>query len=82
MTVEIPEKDLGPISLKPQEARIECAVGLYTGRLLTLGQASRIAGIPYVHFMREIARRGLTINYSVEDAMHDLEVARGLSPNN
>jgi predicted HTH domain antitoxin len=79
MTIEIPDEDVASISLKPSEARLELAIGLYTGRQLTLGQAAHFAGVPYIFFMRELGRRGICLNYSMEDALHDLSVAEELS---
>ena len=79
MTIEIPDRDLGSISLSPSDARLEVAIGLYTGRQLTLGQAAQVAGVPYVFFMRELGRRGIVLNYSMEDALHDMNMADDLS---
>lgn len=75
MTIELPDKELGTLNLTPEKARIELAVGLYAGREVTLGRAARIAGVPYTAFMHEIGRRGICINYSVEDALHDMKMA-------
>lgn len=79
MTIEIPDQDLGSISLSPSEGRLEMAIGLYTGRQITLGQAAQLAGVPYVFFMRELGRRGIALNYSMEDALHDMDMAEDLS---
>jgi predicted HTH domain antitoxin len=79
MTIEIPDQDLGSISLSPSGGRLELAIGLYTGRQLTLGQGAQLAGVPYVVFMRELGRRGVTLNYSMEDALHDMAMADELS---
>jgi predicted HTH domain antitoxin len=79
MTIEIPDQDLGSISLSPSDGRLELAIGLYTGRQLTLGQAAQVAGVPYVLFMRELGHRGIALNYSMEDALHDMTMADDLS---
>jgi predicted HTH domain antitoxin len=52
---------------------------LYAGRQVSLGRAARIAGIPYSDFLHEIGRRGICINYTVEDAEPDLRMADELS---
>jgi predicted HTH domain antitoxin len=75
MTIEIPDQDLGSISLSPSDGRLELAIGLNNGRQLTLGQAAQVAGVPYVFFMRELGRRGIALNYSMEDALHDMAMA-------
>ena len=79
MTIEVPDKELGALHLTPERARVEMAVGLYAGRQVSLGRAARIAGISYTEFIHEIGRRGICINYTVEDAEHDLRMADELS---
>lgn len=79
MTIEVPDKELGALHLTPERARVELAVGLYAGRQISLGRAARIAGISYPEFMHEIGRRGICINYTVDDAEHDLRMADELS---
>jgi predicted HTH domain antitoxin len=76
MQIEVSEQELGSLRLTPQQAKLELAVGLYAGRLVTLGRAARLAGISCVEFMREIGRRGICINYTVADAQADVETLR------
>ena len=57
-----------------KEARLELAVGLYAGRRVSLGRAAKVAGVSYTEFMHEIGHRGLCINYTVEDASHDMAI--------
>jgi predicted HTH domain antitoxin len=52
---------------------------LYTGRQVTLGQAAQVAGVAYVFFLRELGRREIPLNYSLEDALHDMSVVDELS---
>lgn len=75
MTIELPEKEIGGLSLTPEKVRLELAVGLYSGRHVSLGRAARIAGITYPDFLHEIGRRGICVNYTVEDAHHDMQMA-------
>jgi predicted HTH domain antitoxin len=79
MTIELPDKEIEALHLTPERARVELAVGLYAGRQVTLGRAAKIAGVSYTAFMHEIGRRGICINYSVEDALHDMKMADELS---
>ena len=76
MTIELPDKVIGSLHLTTEQARVELAVGLYAGRQVTLGRAAKIAGVPDTTFMHEIGRRGICINYTVEDAMQDVETVR------
>ena len=76
MTIELPEEEIGPLRLTPEQARVELAIGLFAGREVTLGRAARIAGIPYSDFMREAGRRGIGVNYTEADALQDIETVR------
>ena len=79
MIVELPDQEVGGLRLTPGQVRLELAVGLYVGRQVSLGRAARIAGLPYASFMHEIGHRGLCINYTVEDAEHDMRMAERFS---
>ena len=41
-----------------------------------MGQACRLAGIPLIEFQRQLSRRGLCINYDIEDFEADLNTLR------
>ena len=76
MTIELPDVKIGSLPLTSEQARIDFAVGLYSGRHTTLGRAAKLAGMPAVLFMQELGRRGICRNYTVEDALHDVERVR------
>ena len=76
MTIELPDLGLENFKITPEQARVELAVGLYAGRQVTMGRAAKIAGIPYTDFMHEIGSRGICMNYSLEDALQDIETVR------
>jgi predicted HTH domain antitoxin len=75
MTIELPDEEVANLQLTPAKIRLELAVGLYAGRRISLGRAAKIAGVAYASFMHEIGQRGLCINYTVEDAEHDMRMA-------
>lgn len=72
MIVELPDTSPGP----SQSVRLEVAVALYVAGRVTLGQAAKIADLSYTAFMRELDRRGLSLNYTPEDALQDVETVR------
>jgi predicted HTH domain antitoxin len=76
MIIELPDKEIGDLRLTPETARLELAVGLYAGRQVSLGRAARIAAISYTAFMHEIGKRGITVNYTEEDALQDVQTVR------
>lgn len=79
MTIELPDQEIDFLRLTPEQVRLELAVGLYAGRQVSLGRAAKIAGVAYAAFMHEIGHRGICINYTIEDAEHDMKMADELS---
>lgn len=76
MTIELPDVNLA--SLTSEQARLAFAIGLYTGRRISLGRAAKVAGIPYIAFMKEMGRQGICLNYTKEELEHDFEMAEKL----
>jgi predicted HTH domain antitoxin len=76
MTIELPDVNLGSQPLTSEQVQLDFAIGLYTGRHASLGHAAEVAGLPKVLFMRELGTRGICRNYTVEDALHDVEHVR------
>jgi predicted HTH domain antitoxin len=79
MTIELPDVKVGSQPLTGGQARIEIACGLYAGRKVSMGRAAQIAGIPYIDFMDEVGRRGICLNYGMDDLQHDIETIEKLS---
>ena len=50
----------------------EIAVLLFAEDRLTLGQASRLAGMHQIDFQRLLAGRGVSVHYDVEDFRKDM----------
>jgi predicted HTH domain antitoxin len=76
MTIELPDVKIGSQPLTSEQARVDFAVGLYSGRHASLGRAAKMAGLPVVRFMQELGRRGIYRSYSVADALHDVQWVR------
>jgi predicted HTH domain antitoxin len=74
VTIEVPGQEIGSVKLSSREARLDFAIGLYTGRHASIGRAAKIAEISYSAFLQELGRRGICVNYSTEDFAHDLKV--------
>ena len=62
------------MKLTEAEAKLDLAIGLYTGRHISMGRAAKLAAISYTAFLHELGRRGICINYSTEDLAHDLRL--------
>lgn len=79
MTIELPDVKVGSQPLTDELARLDFAIGLYTGRHASLGHAAKVAGLSKVFFMQELGRREIAMHYRAEDVEHDLRMAGELS---
>jgi predicted HTH domain antitoxin len=69
----ISEKILQSTRMSREEMKTEIAVMLFQKMKLTLGQASRLAGMSQIQFQHLLASRQIPVRYDVEDFEHDLE---------
>jgi len=67
VVVEVPEH------LDEATVRVELALRLYEKRLVSLGQARRIAGLPKWEFLELLARERIPIDYDEDELEEDLE---------
>lgn len=72
MLIEVPESELGSTKLSQAEAKLDLAIGLYTGRHLSIGKSAKLAGISHSEFLHELGRRSIPVNYGENDLVHDL----------
>jgi predicted HTH domain antitoxin len=77
MTVMLPEC-LGN-NASPEWTALHLAIGLYVSGEATLGQAAQTAGLSQAEFQRELGKRRIPINYSMENLLADIETVRELS---
>ncbi|MBD2771801.1 UPF0175 family protein [Iningainema tapete] len=78
MSVLIPDDILQSAKISEEELKLEIAILLYQQRKLSTGKARRFAGMNLIEFQGELAKRGICINYDVEDFQADLETLRKL----
>ncbi|MGF1655532.1 MAG: UPF0175 family protein [Verrucomicrobiales bacterium] len=79
MIVDLPDSEIEGTGLTSELAKVEISVALYRDRKLTLGRGASLAGLSTSAFLQEVGRRGVTINYDVEDLAHDLATLSELS---
>ncbi len=72
--IEIPD-DLG---VTEEQARLDCAVGLYSSRTVSLARAARLAGLSRLDFQRVLAERGIPLAYDSEDLDEDITTLKRL----
>ncbi|MCR4411219.1 MAG: UPF0175 family protein [Thermoguttaceae bacterium] len=81
LTLEIPGDVAEALRLPPQEVgprlRLELAVGLYSQRILGLGKAAELAGLPVLRFDEELSRRRIAMHYDESDLAHDTAYGHG-----
>ncbi|HEY5296921.1 MAG TPA: UPF0175 family protein [Verrucomicrobiae bacterium] len=79
MTIELPDVNVGSQPLTSEQARIELACALYAAWKISMFQAVKIAGMPRILFWKELGKRKIPWQYTVEDLQHDFEMAEKLS---
>jgi predicted HTH domain antitoxin len=72
MIVEIPDQIIKQSGLSAEEILLKVALVLFQEEKLTLGQASRLAGLHQFEFQKELLKRGIPVHYGEEDFENDL----------
>src|SRR5712692_8897243 len=78
MGLTIPDDTLRSAGMSAEEVKQELAVVLFQKERLTLGQASRLAGLNQLRFQRLLASRRIPVHYGVAKFEEDLETLRGM----
>ncbi len=73
MIVEIPDQVIAQSGLSAKEILLKVALILFQEEKLTLGQASKLAGLHQFEFQKELAARNIPIHYGEEDYERDLQ---------
>ncbi len=73
MTIEITDNILSKTNLSKKEILLRIAIMLFAEEKLTLGQASKLAGLHQIQFQKKLAKRKIPIHYDVEEFQQDLE---------
>ncbi|MBW4500937.1 MAG: UPF0175 family protein [Scytonema hyalinum WJT4-NPBG1] len=76
MSVVISDEILHAARMSEAELKQEIAVMLFQKEKLTLGQASRLAGINQLQFQHLLASRQIPVHYDVEDFEADIKTLR------
>lgn len=78
MSVLIPDDVLEAAHMSAAELQQEVAIMLFERGKLTMGQASRLAGMPRLQFQHLLASRQIPVHYDVADLEADLATLRSL----
>ena len=69
ITIDLPDN----LSLTEADLRKELAIALFQQNYISLGRASKIAGIYIMDFQKLIADRGICVHYDVEEFQQDIQ---------
>lgn len=72
MIVEIPDQIIIQSGLSAEEILLKVALVFFQEEKLTLGQASKLAGLHQFEFQKELAARNIPVHYGEEDYQRDL----------
>jgi len=78
MIITIPDETLSDVKISAAELLIDVAVYLYDKQRLSLGQARKIAGLDVLSFQKELAKRNVYLNYSMDDLNKDIQNSQSL----
>lgn len=78
MNVIIPDEILQATRMTEEELRQEIAILLFQKEKLTLGQASRLAGMSQLQFQHLLASRQISVHYDVAEFEEDLKMLKEL----
>jgi predicted HTH domain antitoxin len=80
MVIDLPDHLLKGITLTPEVARLDLAIGLYLDNRVTLGQGAGIAGIAATAFLEELGRHCVPVHYDLEDLRQDAQIVAETPP--
>ncbi|MEH1910561.1 UPF0175 family protein [Nostoc sp.] len=78
MSVVIPDDILQSTKMTEDELRLEIAIMLYKQEKISSGKARAWTGLRVIEFQHELAKRGLCINYDVEDLQADIKTLQSM----
>jgi predicted HTH domain antitoxin len=78
MILTIPDDIFQAAEISEADLKREIAIALYQQKKLSMGKARRLAGMDLIQFQKEIASRGICVNYDVEEFQADLQTLERL----
>lgn len=78
MSVMIPDDILQATKMNEDELRLEIAIMLYKQEKISSGKARAWTGLTVIEFQDELAKRGLCLNYNIEDFQADVKTLQSM----
>ena len=76
MSLTIPDDVIRTSGFSEQELLLEVIVMLFQRKKISIGKASRLAGMTLRQFQHELATQKISVHYDVEDFEKDLQNLR------
>ena len=76
MKIEISDHIMRKAKLSEEDIQLRLAILLFEESMVTLAQASEMAGLHQVIFQQELAKREIPIHYDEEDFERDWETIK------
>ena len=78
MSLVIPDDILQATKMTEEQLKLEIAIMLYKQQKISSGKVRVWTGLTVIEFQHELAKRGLYINYDVEDFQSDVKTLQSL----
>ncbi|BAU12596.1 hypothetical protein LEP3755_31270 [Leptolyngbya sp. NIES-3755] len=78
MGVVIPDGILQASKMTEAELKLEIALMLYKQQKISSGRVRTWTGLTVLQFQNELAKRGLCLNYDVEDLQADIQTLQSM----
>jgi predicted HTH domain antitoxin len=78
MSLVIPNDILQATKMTEDELKLEIAIMLYKQEKISSGKVRAWTGLTVIEFQHELGKRGLCINYDVEDFQLDIQTLQSM----
>ncbi|MFW5779001.1 MAG: UPF0175 family protein [Coleofasciculus sp.] len=78
MSLVIPNDILQATKMTEDELKLEIAIMLYKQEKISSGKVRAWTGLTVIEFQHELGKRGLSINYDVEDFQSDIQTLQSM----
>ena len=78
MILQLPDTVVRKAGLSEAEVKLRLAILLFQEERLTLGQASKLAGLHQIQMQQELAKRNIPIHYGEVEFQRDMKTIKAL----
>ncbi|NEQ30208.1 MAG: UPF0175 family protein [Leptolyngbya sp. SIO4C5] len=78
MSVVVPDDILQAAKMTEDELKLEIAIMLYGQEKISSGKVRAWTGLTVLEFQHELAKRGLCLNYGVDDFESDIRTLQSM----